>query len=97
MSQASDQGPNDVLRGEMKTISLTIEQLKSDVSTLKNLQASAEDPSNPRRNPVTKKQANPVDPVSNLDDDLNASIATVEEFIDDSSFDVPASSSNQLN
>jgi hypothetical protein len=84
----------------VETISLTIEQLKSEVSTLKNLQASAENPSNPRRNPVTVNQANPVDSLGSLpntSDVLNASIATVEEFIDDSSFDVPSSSSNQLN
>ena len=81
----------------METISRTIEHLKSDLSTLKNLQVSAEDPPNPRSNPVTKKQANPVDPVVDPFGDLNASIATVEEFIDDNNFDVPASSSNQLN
>ena len=81
----------------METISLTINQLKSDLSTLKNLQVAAEDPSNPRRNPVTKEQEKPVDPVVDPSSDLNASIATVEEFMDDNNFDVPACSSNKLN
>ena len=96
-SQASNQESNNVLKREMETISLTINQLKSDLSTLKNLQVAAEDPSNPRRNPVTKEQEKPVDPVVDPSSDLNASIATVEEFMDDNNFDVPACSSNQLN